>query len=141
MAVFVLAPLMFAVGALLTEAHALLLQSRPRTRRASQFRSGCSTCRWPGSGWHLWENKLAHPGALRCGLSGLEPAAAPRLGAVTRTIHGSAPVIIVFTILVLFFLYQEGESLASDFRRVLRQRIGEPAELMSMSPRGPCALP
>ena len=36
--------------------------------------------------------------------------------------------IIAFTILVLFFLYQEGESLAEGFRRVLRHRIGERAE-------------
>ena len=36
--------------------------------------------------------------------------------------------IIAFTILVLFFLYQEGEALAEDFRQVLRQRIGAQAE-------------
>ena len=36
--------------------------------------------------------------------------------------------IIGFTILLLFFLYQEGESLADGFRRVLRQRIGERAD-------------
>jgi predicted PurR-regulated permease PerM len=36
--------------------------------------------------------------------------------------------IIGFTILILFFLYQKGESLAEDFRRVLRHSIGERAE-------------
>jgi predicted PurR-regulated permease PerM len=36
--------------------------------------------------------------------------------------------IILFTILLLFFLYQEGESLAEGFRRVLRRRIGEHAD-------------
>jgi predicted PurR-regulated permease PerM len=36
--------------------------------------------------------------------------------------------IIAFTILVLFFLYQEGEYLAGGIRRVLRQRLGERAE-------------
>ena len=36
--------------------------------------------------------------------------------------------IIGFTILLLFFLYQEGESLAEGFRRVLRRRIGEQAD-------------
>ena len=37
-------------------------------------------------------------------------------------------VIIGFTILILFFLYQEGESAAEEFRRVLRHTIGERAE-------------
>ena len=33
-----------------------------------------------------------------------------------------------FTILLLFFLYQDGESLAEGLRRVLRRRIGEHAD-------------
>jgi predicted PurR-regulated permease PerM len=36
--------------------------------------------------------------------------------------------IIGFTILILFFLYQEGKSLAEEFRQVLRHGIGERAE-------------
>jgi predicted PurR-regulated permease PerM len=36
--------------------------------------------------------------------------------------------IIGFTILMLFVLYQEGESLAEGFRATLRQRIGERAD-------------
>ena len=36
--------------------------------------------------------------------------------------------IILFAILMLFFLYQEGESLARNFRRLLRHHIGERAE-------------
>src|SRR5262249_21661695 len=36
--------------------------------------------------------------------------------------------IIAFTILTLFFLYQEGESIAQGLRRVLRHRLGERAE-------------
>jgi predicted PurR-regulated permease PerM len=37
-------------------------------------------------------------------------------------------LILLFTILLLFFLYDQGESLARDFRRWLRQGIGERAE-------------
>ena len=37
-------------------------------------------------------------------------------------------LILGFTILLLFFLYEQGESLARDFRRWLRQGIGEQAE-------------
>jgi predicted PurR-regulated permease PerM len=36
--------------------------------------------------------------------------------------------IVIFTILVLFYLYQEGESLAEGFRQVLRRGIGERTE-------------
>ena len=36
--------------------------------------------------------------------------------------------IIGFTILILCFLYKEGESLVQDFRQVLRHRVGERAE-------------
>jgi predicted PurR-regulated permease PerM len=36
--------------------------------------------------------------------------------------------IIGFTILLLYFLYQQGESLSDGFRRVLRGRIGEQAD-------------
>ncbi len=37
-------------------------------------------------------------------------------------------MLLLFTILVLFFLYREGESLAQAVRRALRERIGERAE-------------
>jgi predicted PurR-regulated permease PerM len=40
--------------------------------------------------------------------------------------HG---LIIVFTILILYFLYQVGEALAQAVKRVLRDAIGERAEL------------
>jgi predicted PurR-regulated permease PerM len=36
--------------------------------------------------------------------------------------------IITFTILLLFFLYREGNSLAGNFRRLLRDSIGERAD-------------
>src|SRR5262249_44931708 len=36
--------------------------------------------------------------------------------------------IIAFTVLVLFFLYYNGELLAGEMRRLLRHRIGERAE-------------
>jgi hypothetical protein len=37
-------------------------------------------------------------------------------------------LILLFTILLLFFLYEQGESLARDFKRWLRRGIGEQAE-------------
>jgi predicted PurR-regulated permease PerM len=41
---------------------------------------------------------------------------------------GRHAFIVLFAILVLFFLYQEGGSLAQNFKRLLRHHIGERAE-------------
>jgi predicted PurR-regulated permease PerM len=127
--VFVLAPLMFALGALLTEAHALLLKI------AAADREGIAVPLWlqdvPAAGpWLVasWESRLAQPGALSTWLQRIDPAAL--LTGANSLGHFLARhlLIILFTILVLFFLYQKGESLAQAVRRVLRDRIGERAE-------------
>jgi predicted PurR-regulated permease PerM len=127
--VFVLAPLMFALGALLTEAHALLLKI------AAADREGIAVPLWlqdvPAAGpWLVasWESRLARPGALSTWLQRIDPAAL--LTGANSLGHFLARhlLIILFTILVLFFLYQQGESLAQAVRRVLRDRIGERAE-------------
>jgi len=74
--VFVLAPLMFALGALLTEAHALLLQV------ASADREGIAGPSWlqdvPAAGpWLVasWDSRLAGPGAISTWLHRIDPAA------------------------------------------------------------------
>ena len=126
---FVLAPLTFAVVAMLTEAHALLVDIAAADSR------GIAVPHWleevPLVGPWLagrWQSELAHPGALfvwaqRTDLTALLGWAQPIGQFMARHVF-----IVGFTILVLFFLYQEGESLARDFRRVLRHRIGERAE-------------
>ena len=126
---FVLAPLTFAVVAMLTEAHALLVDIAAADSR------GIAVPHWldnvPLVGPWLagrWQSELAHPGALfvwvqRTDLTALLGWAQPIGQFMARHVF-----IVGFTILVLFFLYQKGESLARDFRRVLRHRIGERAE-------------
>ena len=127
--VFVLAPLMFALGALLAEAHALLLTI------AAADREGIAVPLWlqdvPAAGpWLVanWDSSLARPGALSTWLQRIDPAAL--LTGANSLGHFLARhlMIILFTILVLFLLYREGESLAQAVRRVLRDRIGERAE-------------
>jgi predicted PurR-regulated permease PerM len=125
MVVFVLAPLVFAFGALLTEAHALLLGI------AAVDKTGITLPHWLESmPWlaDLWESHVASPGALRMWTQRIEP---------TLLLTGAQSIgqfmyrhlfIIAFAILVLFFLYQKGERLAEDFLLVLRHRIGERAE-------------
>ena len=127
--VFALAPLMFAVGALLAEAHALLLEI------AAADNKGIAVPHWVENvplvgAWVAarWQSELAHPGALsvwtqRTDLTALLSWTQPLGQFMAR--HA---FIIAFTILILFFLYQEGKSLAEEFRQVLRHGIGERAE-------------
>ena len=129
MSVLVLAPLMFAVGALLAEARSLLLEI------AAADKTGIAVPHWVANmplvgPWVAarWQSELAHPGALsvwtqRSGSTALL-SWAQSLGQFTAR-H---VFIIAFTILILFFLYQQGESLADEFRRVLRDGIGDRAE-------------
>ena len=129
MSAFVLAPLTFAFGALLSETRTLLLEI------ASADKNGIATPSWlenaPLIGpWAAtrWQSDLSHPGAL---LQWTQRADATALLAWAQSL-GQFMVrhtfIIGFAILLLFFLYQEGETLAQGFKRVLHARIGESAE-------------
>ena len=129
MTLFVLAPLVFAMGALLAEGHALLVQI------ATADEKGIAVPHWLGNvplvGPRIaarWQSELAHPGSLSVWMQRTDPTAllswAQSLGQFTAR-HA---FIIGFTILLLFFFYREGELLAEDFRRVLRHRINERAE-------------
>jgi predicted PurR-regulated permease PerM len=126
MTVFVLAPLVFAVGALLDT---LLLEI------AAADNKGIAVPQWvenvPLVGpWVAarWQSELAHPGALRVWTQRTDPTALLSWAQPLGQFMALHAFIIGFTILILFFLYQEGESLAEEFRRVLRHSIGERAE-------------
>lgn len=129
MSVFVLAPLIFAVGALLTEAHGLLLQVVAADERGFVIPDWLQ--RVPGAGpWAAarLESELAQPGGLlvwaqRADLGSLLGWAQSLGQFMARHLF-----IISFTILLLFFLYQQGESLAHEVRRSLRRCIGDRAE-------------
>ena len=129
MTIFVLAPLLFAFGALLSETRALLLDL------AAADKTGLAPPSWLESApligpWAAvrWQTELSHPGAL---LHWTQRADASALLVWAQSL-GQFMVrhafIVGFAILLLFFLYQEGESLAHGFERVLRARIGQRAE-------------
>ena len=129
MIVFVLAPMVFAFGALLGEAHTLILEIAAADQR------GIALPRWLESvplvgPWAMarWQSELAHPGTLLSWAQRTDPALllgwAQSLGQFTA--HHA--IIIAFAILLLFFLYQNGEVLAQGCRRVLRQRLGAGVE-------------
>jgi predicted PurR-regulated permease PerM len=129
MTVFVLAPLAFAFGAMLIEAHALLLQIAVADQRGFPVPPWAENVPLIGP-WlsARWASELAYPGALLTWVQRTD--AAPLLGWAHTLGEFSArhAFIIVFTILVLVFLYQEGDSLVAQARSVLRQQIGERAE-------------
>jgi len=127
--VLVLVPMIVAFGALLTETHALLIDM------AAADRTGIGAPDWlshvPLVGPYLdarWQREFAHPGDLTMWTQRTDPTAllgwAQSLGQfIVRHVF-----IVAFTILLLFFLYQRGETLAHELRRVLRDCIGRQAE-------------
>jgi predicted PurR-regulated permease PerM len=129
MAVFVLAPLMFAFGAMLTEANTMILEL------AAADKSGIGVPPWlehvPLAGpWMAsrWQRALAHEGAVSLWAQQTDSTALLGWAQSLGQFVGRHIFIILFAILVLFFLYQEGELLARNFRRLLRHHIGERAE-------------
>ena len=101
MTVFVLAPLMFAFGALLAEAHALLLEI------AAADQTGIAVPDWlenvPLAGPWLaarWESELAHPGgALPSWAQRIDPAALLARAQSLGQFMARHLLIILFTIL------------------------------------------
>jgi predicted PurR-regulated permease PerM len=127
--VFVLVPMIFAFGAMLTETHALLVEV------AAADKTGIGAPDWLSSVPLLGPlpecalaARIRAPGALTMWTQRTDPTAllcwAQSLGQfMVRHVF-----IVAFTILLLFFLYQRGETLADEFRRVLRDCIGQQAE-------------
>jgi predicted PurR-regulated permease PerM len=129
MMTFVLAPLTFAFAALASEAHALLLAI------AAADQQGIAVPYWlealPLAGSWLaarWQSELGHPGALAIWSQRIDPAALFGWAQSLGHFMARHVLIIAFGILVLFFLYREGESIAGQLRRLLRYGVGEQAE-------------
>jgi len=126
---FVLVPLMFAFGALLTETQALLLEIAAADKKGIAVPQGLENAPLIGP-WLAarWQSQIASPGALLTWTQRTDAAAFIVWAQSLGQFMVRHAFIILFTILLLFFLYQEGESLAEGFRRVLRRRIGEHAD-------------
>ena len=131
---------MFAFGALLTEAHALLLEIAAADKKGIVVPQGLENAPLIGP-WLAarWQSQLASPGAL---LTWTQRTDATALLAWAQSL-GQFMVrhafIIGFTILLLFFLYQE----VNRWRRVSGECFvaasASAPKVMSTSPRGPCA--
>ena len=129
MTVLVLAPLMFAFGALLNEANALLAQV------AAADRTGIAVPAWldnvPLIGQWLagrWQMHLARPGFFVTWTQGADGGALLGWAGSLGQFMVRHAFIVGFAILLLYFLYQEGEWLARGFARTLRDHIGDRAD-------------
>ena len=129
MSVFVLVPLLFAFGALLAEAHTLLVEIAAADKQGIAVPRGLENVPLMGP-WLVarWQSELGHPGALLAWTQRTDPAALLGWAQSLAQFMARHVFIIGFTILMLFFLYQEGESLAQGFKAILRHRIGERAD-------------
>jgi predicted PurR-regulated permease PerM len=126
---FVLGPLTFALFAFVSESQTLVRDIALADQKGLPVPPWLANVPlagpWLASGW---ESRLARPGSLSMWAERADPAAlltwAQSLGQFTLR-HA---LIILFTILLLFLLYRDGESVAQQFRHVLRYCIGERAE-------------
>ncbi len=129
MIVFVLAPMVFAFGAMFGEAHTLILEISAADQRGIALPPWLENVPLFGP-WVMarWQSELAHPGTLMLWAQRTDPALllgwAQSLGQFTA--HHA--IIIVFTSLLLFLFYQDGEMLAQGCRRVLSERLGAGVE-------------
>lgn len=127
--VFVLAPMVFACWALLSEAHAMLLGLAAADSRGLAAPEWLANAPFVGS-WLVahWQGQLARPGSLLVLTHLTDPAAllawAQSLGRFTTR----NALIVGFAILLLAFLYQEGASLGRELSRELQHAIGDRAE-------------
>lgn len=125
MVAFVLAPLVLAFGALLGELRTLTLELAAVDKRGIPVPQWVESLPLLGP-WAAsrWEHELAHPGALAAWTRRADAAALVATAQSLGQFMLRHAFIVGFTILLLFFLYMEGESLSAGFRRLLRHHIG-----------------
>jgi predicted PurR-regulated permease PerM len=121
---FVLAPLVFACWALLTEAHALLVGL------AAADRAGIGVPAWLADAPVLgpWLAARGQAGALGLLTQQATPQAVLAWAQSLGEFTARHLLTIVFTILLLCFLYREGAALADALTRALRRVIGGGAD-------------
>lgn len=127
--VFVLAPLVFAVGALLGETHTLILEIAAADERGIGLPPWLERVPLVGA-WIAarWQQELANPGALMQWAQRTDPALL--LGWARSMGHFAVhhALVIGFASLLLFVLYRDGEVLAQGCRHLLRRQLGPGVE-------------
>ncbi|MGO4392988.1 AI-2E family transporter [Variovorax sp. M-6] len=127
--VFVLAPMLFACWALLSEAHTLLLGL------SAADSHGLDVPEWlanapligPWLAAHR-QSQFVNPGALLQLTQRTDPSALLGWAQALGQFSARHALIVGFAILLLAFLFQEGASLKRELTRGLREAIGDRAE-------------
>lgn len=127
--VFVLAPMLFACWALLSEAHALLLSLAVADSRGIDVRPWLANVPVLGP-WMAgrWQSQLVSPGALLALTPGTDPSAVLGWAQALGQFTARHALILGFAILLLAFLYRDGASLKHELTRGLRDAVGDRAE-------------
>lgn len=126
---FLLAPLVFALWALLSEAHALLLSLAAADGRGLVVPEWLTNTPVLGA-WlaERWQSQFNHPGALLTLTQHADPAAVLGLAHSLGQFTTRHALIVVFAILLLAFLYQRGAALGRELTLELRKAVGDGAE-------------
>ena len=125
--VFLLGPMVFACGALLSEAQTLLHSLAVANNKGLPGWLAST----PAFGPRLaaqWEQRLVFSDALSTLTQHADPRALLGGAQVLGQFAFHHALTLSFTVLLLGFLYQEGESLAGELTTVLRQAIGDRAQ-------------
>jgi predicted PurR-regulated permease PerM len=125
--VFLLAPIVFACGALLSEAHALLHSLAASNNEGLRDWLADTPVFGPWLATQ-WEQRPVLPGALATLTQHADPGALLGWAQSLGQFSFRHALTLSFTVLLLGFLYQEGGSLARELTAVLRQAIGDRAE-------------
>ena len=125
--VFALAPMSFAAWALVSEVRSSLHELAAADVHAvpTWLRDLPLLGPWATAHWH---SHLAHPEALLSATQAADSNTYMGWAQSLGRFAGRHALILLFSILLLFFAYGQGEAVARDFRRVLRHAIGERAE-------------
>jgi predicted PurR-regulated permease PerM len=126
---FVLGPIVFAFGALVSEAHRWIDQI------AVADKTGLASPAWlqtlPIVGAKLaerWQEQLGTPGAMSVWLQRADASAALGWAQTLGEFMAHHLFIVIFTILVLFFLYRGGDALALRVDNLLHDTLGDHGE-------------
>jgi predicted PurR-regulated permease PerM len=123
---FVLGPMVFAFGALLSEAHRWIDQI------VIADKTGLASPAWlktlPLVGAKLaerWQAQLGTPGGMSAWLQRADTSAALGWAQTLGQFMAHHLFIVVFTILLLFFLYRGGDALAVRVNHLLQDSLGD----------------
>ena len=129
LAVFVLAPMVFACESLLMEAHSMLSGIAAADGRGLAVPGWVVNAPVVGPWVALrWQSELAHAGALAALMQRADPSALLGFAQSLGQFTARHVLLVAFSILLVGYFFQEGASLARDVTRALQLAIGDAAQ-------------